>query len=404
MEDPLPPRPSTTRPRGVTLVELLVVIAIIGVLVGMLLPAVQSARESARLTSCRNNAVQLARAVLNCESQHGRLPSGGWGNEWLGIEGRAAGARQPGGWIYGVLPFLELAPLADSVAGATSASCAGVYGRLVATPVAVAACASRRPAVALGLATNVTYRTGCSTALSLPTACRSDYAANGGSCAPCPSTVGLAGRPAGGSASVTICHVPPGNPAAANTLKLPVSAVIDGGHASHPGDHIGACNSCTQATPLTIANPASLVEGDAWGSETLGDVLARSDGGLPDLQDGLVFRMSAVSTASVRDGMSTTYLLGEKYVASDQYATGTDAGDDRPMFVGFSEDTIRWAHDSPTRDQPGVSRARAFGSAHAATWTAAFADGSVQSIVFTIDAAVHRALAGRADMVVVERP
>jgi prepilin-type N-terminal cleavage/methylation domain-containing protein/prepilin-type processing-associated H-X9-DG protein len=62
------------RRRGFTLVELLVVIAIIGLLVALLLPAVQGARESARMTACRNKLKNLALGIVGYNNQFQAFP------------------------------------------------------------------------------------------------------------------------------------------------------------------------------------------------------------------------------------------------------------------------------------------------------------------------------------------
>jgi len=397
-----PPRSSAVITRrsfvGFTLVELLVVIAVIAILVGLLLPAVQGIREAARATRCRGNVRQLATAMLTHEATFGHFPSGGWGPNWLGIAERATGTPQPGSWAFALLPHLDATHVRDLVAGSTAVTAGEAYAALAGASLEVFQCAARRTARAYPLAAGGGYRTAFSSSLALPAGVLGDYAASGGSSATCPpiAVLDIAMRYVSGDTKVTFCHVPPGNSGNYQTQTLSLEAT-EQGHADHDGDHIGPCFSCGNDMTGIAADPQSLAQGDAWRAIKPYARLVLPDGGIPDLQDGLVHRMSRVTADEVPDGLSNTYLLGEKYVAADRYETGSDAGDTKVLVAGYSSSNVRWAYDPPARDERGTSRPNVFGSAHRGGWNVAFGDGSVRMMDFDVDPALHRSLGGRAD-------
>jgi prepilin-type N-terminal cleavage/methylation domain-containing protein len=107
------PAPRCQFEPGFTLVELLVVITIVGILVALLLPAVQAAREAARQVQCKNNLKQVAAACLHHEQLLGFLPTAGWSYSWVGDPDQGFTQRQPGGWQFNILPFLEQQALRD---------------------------------------------------------------------------------------------------------------------------------------------------------------------------------------------------------------------------------------------------------------------------------------------------
>ena len=130
--------------RAFTLVELLVVITIIGILISLLLPAVQSARESARKATCANNVKQLALACLSHESAQGFFPTDGWGWAWTGEPDRGYSTGQPGGWSYNILSYIDQAALHDLGAGTTGTALNTSRVTLMTTPLALFICPTRR--------------------------------------------------------------------------------------------------------------------------------------------------------------------------------------------------------------------------------------------------------------------
>lgn len=122
------------------------------------------------------------------------------------------------------------------------------------------------------------------------------------------------------------------------------------------------------------------------------------------LMTGIFYQRSTTKIVEVTDGLSKTYLVGEKYVDPKRYTSGAvTSGDDQCMYVGADSDILRWAKSYnegdllPERDKADFEHNESFGSPHPSGCNFLFCDGSVQLISYDIDATTHRRQANRHD-------
>ena len=106
----------------------------------------------------------------------------------------------------------------------------------------------------------------------------------------------------------------------------------------------------------------------------------------PQTYHGISFEQSMIRKDDVTSGLSSTLLLGEKYIEPTQYGTGTDPYDNENEYVGFDNDIGRTTCRAPKQDRWGLDDGGFdFGSAHANGANFVLCDGSTVTINYSVD-------------------
>lgn len=391
-----------SNPKAFTIVELLVVVAIIGVLVALLLPAIQSARESARATHCQNNLRQIALAVGQFESTTKSFPPARLNNR-PGDSLPSCGGGEPS-WVVRVLPYLGHSASFEQW---------DVYQPYSEHPehlrtevLSVFLCPTRRDtseALQSGPYRYEVFEDDLVSGISLP----------GTSSPTAPRIVATQHNTLDSAVVATfasldllqlyvtpsiLCPVcgpkPPGQPPApmppdpaeipsiAPVLRVDYLSGSLGDYAANHGD----------PSPGFIGLPTDF----AFGGNGTGVIISSrpncNDDGMP------IGAVDRVTAADVTDGLSRTLLVGERHVVEDQFGVPPVDG---PIFDGTHLPSIASVAGDEFPISPGpmfeADSSYTFGSWHAGVCHFAFADGSVHKIASDIDPVALGRLANRAD-------
>jgi prepilin-type processing-associated H-X9-DG protein len=292
------------------------------------------------------------------------FPTGGWGYYWVGDPDRGFDKRQCGGWAYNILPWLDEKSIHDmgkgmSYGGSNGGAKSKALGQMMAMPAKTFSCPSRRSES--GVYPINLY--------------------NGGS-------VQNQFR------NVTGTLVPNNVARGDYCINAGDQNINQGGN--QPGD------VATMDTYTDWSNPESPAVPGSYCT-------------------GVSYYRSQVPLRAVKDGLSHTYLVGEKFLYRNLYGTGEDGSDNEFLFTGWDNDLYRSAglnysngvtpfdpapaDRAPLQDTNRLgddnntvpNQGNRWGSAHPSTLNMVMCDGSVQTVSYGINLLIHRRLHNRAD-------